>query len=98
MGYVFDSKVPYRTVYSLITLVLTCYFYPGQRCYITGWGRLSSGGSTPNTLQEAQVPIVTAQKCRESYGSGITDRMLCAGYSQGGIDTCQGDSGGEIIE
>ncbi|CAB3999552.1 MAM and LDL-receptor class A domain-containing 1-like isoform X1, partial [Paramuricea clavata] len=68
--------------------------FTGQRCYISGWGRLQSGGSTPNVLQEAQVPIVTPQQCKESYGSSsITDRMLCAGYSQGGTDTCQGDSG-----
>ncbi len=76
----------------------TKYFYIGERCYITGWGRLSSGGSTPKILQEAQVPIVTPQECRKSYGSSITDRMLCAGYSQGGIDTCQGDSGGKMTE
>ncbi|XP_028396414.1 MAM and LDL-receptor class A domain-containing protein 2-like [Dendronephthya gigantea] len=71
--------------------------FTGQRCYISGWGRLSSGGSTPKVLQEAQVPIVTVQECKKSYGSSITDRMLCAGYSRGGIDTCQGDSGGPLV-
>jgi trypsin len=75
------------------------YFYVGQRCYISGWGRLQSGGSRPDVLQEAQVPIVTPQECKNSYGSSrITDKMLCAGLSQGGIDTCQGDSGGRIQE
>ncbi|CAB3991891.1 MAM and LDL-receptor class A domain-containing 1-like isoform X1 [Paramuricea clavata] len=71
--------------------------FTGQRCYISGWGRLSSGGSSPNVLQEAQVPIVTPQECKNSYGSSITDRMLCAGHSQGGTDTCQGDSGGPLV-
>jgi trypsin len=72
------------------------YFYIGQHCYITGWGTLQSGGSTPAVLQEAQVPIVTPQECKTSYGSSkITDRMLCAGFSQGGTDACQGDSGGK---
>ncbi|XP_028396557.1 MAM and LDL-receptor class A domain-containing protein 2-like [Dendronephthya gigantea] len=72
--------------------------FTGQRCYISGWGRLSSGGATPNILQEAQVPIVTVQQCRTAYGhSSITDRMLCAGYSHGGTDTCQGDSGGPLV-
>ena len=71
----------------------------GQRCYITGWGTLSQGGSQPQILQEAQVPIVTRRECRKSYGnSRITDRMLCAGYSKGGIDSCQGDSGGKLTE
>ncbi|CAB3984832.1 MAM and LDL-receptor class A domain-containing 1-like isoform X1, partial [Paramuricea clavata] len=72
--------------------------FTGQRCYITRWGRLQSGGSTPKVLQEAQVPIVTPQECKKAYGSSrITDKMLCAGYSQGGIDTCQGDSGGPLV-
>ncbi|CAB4026288.1 MAM and LDL-receptor class A domain-containing 1-like isoform X1 [Paramuricea clavata] len=72
--------------------------FTGQRCYISGWGRLQSGGSRPDVLQEAQVPIVTPQECKKSYGSSsITDRMLCAGYSRGGIDTCQGDSGGPLV-
>ncbi|CAB3984307.1 MAM and LDL-receptor class A domain-containing 1-like isoform X1 [Paramuricea clavata] len=72
--------------------------FTGQRCYITGWGRLQSGGSTPKVLQEAQVPIVTPQECKKSYGnSRITDKMLCAGYSRGGTDTCQGDSGGPMV-
>ena len=66
----------------------------GQRCYITGWGKLRSGGSTPKILQEAQVPIVTIEECKRIYKSKITDRMLCAGFPRGGVDTCQGDSGG----
>ena len=71
-------------------------FLIGQRCFITGWGTLSSGGSQPNILQEAEVPIVTQQECRKFYGSTITDQMICAGYAAGGIDSCQGDSGGTI--
>ena len=52
-----------------------------------------------DVLQEAQVPIITNDKCREAYGaSAITDRMICAGYSSGGTDTCQGDSGGKNFE
>ena len=27
----------------------------------------------------------------------ITDQMLCAGIASGGIDSCQGDSGGKLL-
>ena len=73
---------------------ITVFLHIGQRCFVTGWGRLSNTGPKPKILQEAQVPIVTAQECRRSYGNRITSRMLCAGYFQGGVDTCEGDSGG----
>lgn len=41
-----------------------------------------------------QVPIVDRRKCSdayiEEYGEKvITDKMLCAGYTEGGIDSCQ---------
>ncbi|XP_046846326.1 transmembrane protease serine 9-like [Xenia sp. Carnegie-2017] len=71
--------------------------FTGQRCYITGWGKLRSGGSTPKILQEAQVPIVTIEECKRIYKSKITDRMLCAGLANGGVDTCAGDSGGPLV-
>ncbi|MEU6319145.1 trypsin-like serine protease [Streptomyces sp. NPDC047009] len=43
----------------------------------------------------ATVPIVSDSSCRGSYGSDlVASDMVCAGYSSGGVDTCQGGSGG----
>ncbi|KAL9982381.1 hypothetical protein ACROYT_G004414 [Oculina patagonica] len=62
------------------------------------WGTLSSGGSQPDYLQEASVPIVSQGKCKEAYGeSNIHDSMICAGLDAGGVDACQGDSGGPMV-
>merc|ERR1712038_91789 len=62
---------------------------------VSGWGTLSSGGSSPDTLHSVDVPIVSDESCRDSYGeSDIADSMICAG--ERGKDSCQGDSGGPL--
>ncbi|KAL9953476.1 hypothetical protein ACROYT_G040898 [Oculina patagonica] len=68
-----------------------------KKCWITGWGRLSSGGSSPNSLMQASVPLVSKQRCINAYPGKIDDSMLCAGLDIGGVDTCQGDSGGPLV-
>ncbi|XP_078360420.1 MAM and LDL-receptor class A domain-containing protein 1-like isoform X2 [Oculina patagonica] len=67
------------------------------RCWITGWGRLASGGATPDYLQEVSVPAVSRARCDKAYPGKIHDSMVCAGLDQGGIDSCQGDSGGPMV-
>jgi secreted trypsin-like serine protease len=63
---------------------------------IVGWGTTSEGGDTPDTLQEAQVPITTDSYCSGAYSDFDAATMICAGFPQGGVDTCQGDSGGPL--
>ncbi len=71
---------------------------PNKRCYITGWGTLSSGGSQPDYLQEASVAKVAKKFCKGVYGSSDIDySMICAGFDEGRVDTCQGDSGGPMV-
>jgi trypsin len=64
---------------------------------IAGWGTTSEGGDTPDTLQEAQVPITSDATCAAAYSDFDPATMVCAGYPQGGTDTCQGDSGGPLF-
>ena len=35
------------------------------------------------------VTLFSDAKCNEFYGEEFTDRMLCAGHEEGGIDACQ---------
>ncbi|XP_078577348.1 trypsin-3-like [Branchiostoma floridae x Branchiostoma japonicum] len=69
----------------------------GTNCVTTGWGDTGSGAST--YLMQATVPIMEWNKCNSAqYMNGaITDKMICAGYDQGGKDACQGDSGGPLV-
>lgn len=40
---------------------------------------------------EVQIPLTDISKCKEAYSGGynvIDDRVLCAGYPEGGKDSC----------
>lgn len=63
-----------------------------------GWGNMSEAGyEQVNLLQKVTVPFVSEAKCSAAYPGKITDRMICAGYDEGGKDACQGDSGGPLF-
>ncbi|XP_030050856.1 transmembrane protease serine 12 [Microcaecilia unicolor] len=60
-------------------------------CFITGWGTTSHGGPSAVILQEAEVNILSSSLCNISgwYDGILTFNMLCAGYEEGGVDSCQ---------
>jgi hypothetical protein len=63
---------------------------------VTGWGTLSSGGSTlPDTLQTVDVNVVSNSSAQASYPSETigSDQLAAAAA---GKDSCQGDSGGPL--
>lgn len=68
------------------------------KALVSGWGHLVEGGfgGNSNELQAAEVDIFPNSKCTEGYGDVITDRMVCAGVEEGGVDACQNDSGGPL--
>lgn len=41
-----------------------------------------------NLLQKAAVSLIDQDHCWRSYGDALTPHMMCAGYMQGGRDTC----------
>ena len=50
-----------------------------------------SGTSEQGVLNQVTVPIVNQATCnsQEYYRGIITGNMLCAGFKEGGRDTCQ---------
>jgi len=80
----------------------------GALATIAGFGTTSESSSTPPPrMRHARVPITTDAYCAQAYPRGLDEvqddgyfdpkTMLCAGYPQGGTDTCEGDSGGPLL-
>ena len=64
----------------------------GILCFVTGWGNTQNSAETREKLRGAFVPSVKQESCFKAYGNfgEITARMICAGYTKGGKDACQG--------
>ena len=73
------------------------------RGVIVGWGATAFvdpwQASYPDVLQHAVVPLVSREICNApgSYDGYVGDGQLCAGYPEGGVDSCIGDSGGPLF-
>lgn len=72
-------------------------FHSGVKTWVAGWGNLDEEGNYTSPLQEVSVPIVGDNECRCSFDEPIPDKTICAGYEEGGQDSCQGDSGGALV-
>jgi trypsin len=81
---------------------------PGALATIAGFGTTSQDDANPPPqMRYASVPITTDDYCARAYPHGLSEvpddgsfdasTMLCAGYPQGGTDTCEGDSGGPLL-
>uniref|UniRef100_T1IJ44 Peptidase S1 domain-containing protein n=1 Tax=Strigamia maritima TaxID=126957 RepID=T1IJ44_STRMM len=79
--------------------------YIGREAMVTGWGWMSEkprGGHKPNSMQKLAVKVIDNRMCsiwykEANYPLHIQPVQLCAGYKEGGKDSCEGDSGGPLI-
>ncbi len=77
----------------------------GATARIMGWGArvwndtIGRGEDFPTNLHEADLPLLSNAECAVALaGVGLTDVHVCAGFvQQGGVDTCQADSGGPLV-
>jgi len=71
----------------------------GLLATVVGWGATNKNENYfPEELYEVELPIVNRSICEGIYGTTeFTQNMICAGYSQGGKDTCKSDSGGPLM-
>jgi secreted trypsin-like serine protease len=80
----------------------------GTLATIIGYGRMRpqpvaapqnfNAGPASERLLEADLPLVSLETCRAAYNSRwITAATICAGREEGGVDSCNGDSGGPLF-
>uniref|UniRef100_A0A665W0A8 Peptidase S1 domain-containing protein n=1 Tax=Echeneis naucrates TaxID=173247 RepID=A0A665W0A8_ECHNA len=65
-------------------------FVEGTLCWISGWGA-TEADETSVVLRSAAVPLLSTKTCNqpEVYKGLISSWMICAGYLEGGVDSCQ---------
>ncbi len=81
------------------------YWDANSQATAIGWGQIFPGEQiTPDTLQVAQIPIHSAQECRDNLGRGFNPSShICAGIASSlldnkdGVNVCNGDSGGPLF-
>lgn len=73
-------------------------FNENDTCYLVGWGNTMNVPSYNRSsyLKEVRLDLVSLNECNSnvSYQGQISERFICAGRKEGGIDGCYGDSGG----
>ncbi|NXP80309.1 GRAA protein, partial [Ramphastos sulfuratus] len=74
---------------------------PGTTCTVAGWGKTrNSERKLSDTLREVNVTVISRRICNDKshYNNNpvITSNMICAGSTNGGKDSCNGDSGGPL--
>ncbi|XP_038668969.1 LOW QUALITY PROTEIN: cationic trypsin-3-like [Scyliorhinus canicula] len=92
-----DSSVQFNEKVQPLQMPSSCASN-GTECLVAGWGdTVHDGGQYPERLQCLNVPILSDTECESSYGDAITPNMFCAGFLEGGKETCQVDSGGPLV-
>lgn len=68
---------------------------------VFGWGITEEGGTfLSNALQSVELPFQPQSICQSTFPTNEavnSGTSFCAGFAQGGLDACLGDSGGPII-
>ena len=85
---VLEGQAGYVTgKYFLVINVSSLFCYCDK---LSGWGTTSFSGESSKVLLEVLLPIWTQSECKAALnGRVFTEKQLCAGYKQGGKDSCQ---------
>lgn len=97
------KPVPFRDDIQPVCMPRLGEDFTGLDGYATGWGLTDfDKRQLPETLQIVRLPIIGNRRCQSMYKKAghdkqITEMDLCAGYAKGGMDACEGDSGGPLL-
>lgn len=77
--------------------------FSGHDAVVIGWGKLNEKSEEfSNELQKVKLTIIDNRVCQNWFRQAgrdmpIDDRIICAGFKNGGKDACHGDSGGPLL-
>lgn len=77
--------------------------FSGHDAIVIGWGKLNEKSEDfSNDLQKVKLTIIDNKVCQNWFRQAgrempIDERIICAGYKNGGKDACHGDSGGPLL-
>merc|ERR1712227_198919 len=88
-----SSSIRFTKGISKIRLPSQGQTFVGQRCQISGWGRLCWHASGANILQKLDVDVISSSRCSIRGDAG----KVCIKPSSGrAASACKGDSGGPL--
>jgi secreted trypsin-like serine protease len=74
--------------------------FTGDLCTITGWGRTTNTNILPDTLQQADITVISTSECDTRMtgciGCNVWDGHICLYDSAEEVGSCNGDSGGPL--
>jgi secreted trypsin-like serine protease len=71
--------------------------FVNYKASVSGFGRTFDGSQVSNQLRYVDVRVISRIECQMTYGSIITDKVICAkGWISNRNNACQGDSGGPV--
>lgn len=94
------QHVTFSTIARPVRLVPANFqIYARITATVSGWGETRDPLAQNTQLRAVQLPVVARQRCNQTYQflGGIDNTMICAGYPEGGRDSCFGDSGGPLV-
>ncbi len=64
--------------------------YENEVAIVAGWGlNAADAHSTMGTLQKLNVTVFSTAECTTFFDERMSRRMMCAGYKEGGKDSCK---------
>ncbi|MFF4606498.1 S1 family serine peptidase [Streptomyces sp. NPDC001339] len=95
-----NAPMRYRTL-PLATPAQQKLYEEGTPSRVLGWGSTTGRENDDRVppLQTALIPNRGDESCVTAYGSRRYDKRytMCLGYPAGGVNACEGDSGGPVV-